>query len=106
MSFQGVSSQTPRIRMPRRDGIRHKVSVSTSSKGNCILGIEAVHGNPYDGHTLESILNQVKENVGSSPKKAHVDLGYRSHGYEGDREILVVNYQTLRKQTRLARKWM
>jgi len=44
-----------------------KVSMLTSSKGNWILGIEAIHGNPYDGHTLASILNQVKENVGWTP---------------------------------------
>ena len=83
-----------------------KVSMLTSSKGNWILGIESVHGNPYDGHTLESILNQVKENVGWEPKKAHVDLGYRGHGYNGQTEIKVVNYRRLKKETRWARKWI
>ena len=83
-----------------------KVSMLTSSKGNWILGIEAIHGNPYDGHTLESIINHVKENVGWKARKAHVDLGYRGHGYEGGTEIKVVNYRTLKKETRWARKWM
>jgi len=44
--------------------------------------------------------------VGWEPKKAHVDLGYRGHGYEGDIEIKVVNYRKLKKETRWARKWI
>ncbi len=91
---------------PERDGLCHKVSMVTSSKGNWILAIEAVHGNPYDGHTLESILDQVKENVGWQPGKAHVDRGYRGHGYEGETEIEVVDYRRVKKRTRWARMWM
>jgi len=91
---------------PERDGLCHKVSMVTSSKGNWILAIEAVHGNPYDGHTLESILDQVKENVGWQPGKAHVDRGYCGHGYEGETEIEVVDYRRVKKRTRWARMWM
>jgi len=83
-----------------------KVSMVTSSSGNWILAIEAVHGNPYDGHTLESILDQVKEYIDWQPGKAHVDRGYRSHGYEGETEIEVVDYRRIRKRTRWARMWM
>ena len=39
-------------------------------------------------------------------KKAHIDLGYRGHGYEGETEIRVVNYRTLKKKTCWAWKWM
>jgi len=42
---------------PERDSLRHKVSMVTISRGNWILTIEEVHGNPYDIHTLESILD-------------------------------------------------
>jgi len=96
--------------MFQRDGLRHKVSLSggqtgmvTSSRGNWILAIDAVHGNPYDGHTLESILDQVKENVGWQPGKAHVDRG---HGYNGKTEIEVVDYRRVKKRIRWARMWM
>ncbi len=29
-----------------------KASVATTSKSNWIIGTQALHGNPYDGHTL------------------------------------------------------
>ena len=37
-----------------------KVSVAATSKGGWFLGALAVHGNPYDGHTLSSSLAQVE----------------------------------------------
>jgi len=83
-----------------------KVSMVTSSKGNWILGIRAIYGNPYDGHTLEGALKQVKELVGWKLKKAYVDLGYRGHNYEGETGIRVVNCRTVEKYTRWARKWI
>jgi IS5 family transposase len=33
-----------------------KVSMVSTSRGNWVVGIQAVHGNPYDGHTLEEAL--------------------------------------------------
>jgi len=69
-----------------------KVSMVTSSKGNWILGIRALHGNPFDGHTLEEALEQVEELVGWKPRKAYMDLGYRGHNYKGETEIRIVNY--------------
>jgi len=83
-----------------------KVSMVTSSRENWILGVQAIHGNPYDGHTLASALKQVKTLVGWKPRKAHVDLGYRGHGYQGKTEIKVVNYRTMKQETRWVRKWM
>ena len=83
-----------------------KASMVTSSRGNWILAIEAVHGNPCDGHTLEPILNQIKENIGWQPGKAHVDRGYRGYGYNGETEIEVVAYRRVKKRTRWAWMWM
>ena len=37
-----------------------KVSVATTSRHNWVVGIQALHGNPYDGHTLKDILEQVE----------------------------------------------
>jgi IS5 family transposase len=36
-----------------------KVSLTTSSRDNWILGIQAHHGNPYDGHTLKERMNRL-----------------------------------------------
>ena len=37
-----------------------KVSVAATSRDNWIVGIQAHHSNPYDGHTLTGVLSQVE----------------------------------------------
>lgn len=56
-----------------------KTSLVTTHKNNFIVGIEAMHGNPYDGHTLKTALDQVEELTGKRPTDSYVDLGYRGH---------------------------
>jgi IS5 family transposase len=65
-----------------------KVSVAATSKGGWFLGAMAVHGNPYDGHTLKDALKQVKRVI-RAPEHAFVDMGYRGHDYRGDTEVHV-----------------
>jgi IS5 family transposase len=65
-----------------------KVSVAATSKGGWFLGAMAVHGNPYDGHTLKEALRQVKRVI-REPEHAFVDMGYRGHNYRGDTEVHV-----------------
>ena len=65
-----------------------KVSVAATSKGGWFLGAMAVHGNPYDGHTLKDALKQVKRVI-REPEHAFVDMGYRGHNYRGDTEVHV-----------------
>lgn len=56
-----------------------KVSLATTHKRNFIVGMQALPGNPYDGHTLESALDQVERLTGKRPEQGYVDLGYRGH---------------------------
>lgn len=65
-----------------------KVSVAATSRGGWFLGAMAVHGNPYDGHTLTNALSQV-ERIAQNPEHAFVDMGYRGHGYDGPVDIHV-----------------
>jgi transposase, IS5 family len=83
----------------------NKVGMVTTSRGNWIVGIQAFHGNPYDGHTLTCCLEQVKRLTGWSMKEAYVDLGYRGHGYQGETTVHIVNYRTMKKLTRAVRRW-
>jgi IS5 family transposase len=83
----------------------NKVGMVTTSRDNWIVGIESFHGNPYDGHTLEASLDQVKRLTDWSVKEAYVDLGYRGHGYEGETDVHIVNYRRMRKLTRATRRW-
>lgn len=65
-----------------------KVSVAATSKGGWFVGAKAVHGNPYDGHTLSDALEQV-ERIVQCPEHAFVDMGYRGHDYTGRCEVHV-----------------
>jgi len=60
-----------------------KVSVAATSKGGWFVGAKAIHGNPYDGHTLNDALKQI-ERITKRPEHVFVDQGYRGHGYAGE----------------------
>lgn len=59
-----------------------KVSVATTNKDNFIVGMQALPGNPYDGHTLAGALDQVSRLTGVVPERCYVDRGYRGHGVD------------------------
>lgn len=65
-----------------------KVSVAATSRGGWFVGARALHGNPYDGHTLSDALNQV-ERIARLPEQVFVDRGYRGHDYKGNIEVHV-----------------
>jgi IS5 family transposase len=66
-----------------------KIALATSNRGNWIVGVHLCAGNPYDGHTLASTLENIKKNTGQEVIAAYVDKGYRGHGYKGEAEIHV-----------------
>jgi IS5 family transposase len=62
-----------------------KVSVATpvtSPKGGqFVLHAKALHGNPYDGHTLGPMIADLEELTGIETRRIHVDKGYRGHSH-------------------------
>jgi IS5 family transposase len=54
-----------------------KVGITVTNKSNFVLGTRSFPGNPYDGHTLHSCLEQAEILSGIKAKEAFVDLGYR-----------------------------
>jgi len=62
-----------------------KVTVATTNArapgGQFVVHISALHGNPYDGHTLEAAVAGVRSNTGLEPERIFVDKGYRGHDY-------------------------
>jgi IS5 family transposase len=54
-----------------------KVGITVTNKSNFVLGARSFPGNPYDGHTLESCLEQAEILSGIRAKDVFVDLGYR-----------------------------
>jgi IS5 family transposase len=57
-----------------------KVSVATTHREGFVVGMRAMAGNPYDGHTLREALEQVEILTDTRPRRAFVDRGYRGHG--------------------------
>ena len=67
-----------------------KVSLTTTSRSNWIIGARACHGNPYDGHTLKEAVAQTKQLTGLEPQHVNVDQGYRKHDYIGSAAVHVI----------------
>ncbi len=59
-----------------------KVSVATTNRSGFVVGMRALPGNPYDGHTLHEALEQIEILTEQRPEFAFVDRGYRGHGVE------------------------
>ena len=64
-----------KARTPYEFGV--KVGITSTSKGNLILGARSFPNNPYDGHTLAEQLEQASILSNSTIKDVYVDLGYR-----------------------------
>ncbi len=66
------------------------VSGPATSKGSWIVGTMSLEGNPYDGHTLSSQLNQVRNFLGEGRvREVFVNRGYRGHKHEGKEVVYV-----------------
>jgi IS5 family transposase len=62
-----------------------KVSITTPvtapKGGQFVLHAKALHGNPYDGHTLGPVIADLEKLTGVTVRRVHGDKGYRGHNY-------------------------
>ena len=65
-----------------------KVSITTTIDEGFVVGMRALPGNPYDGHTLGPALEQVEILTDQRPDLVVVDRGYRGHGVEATRVLI------------------
>ncbi|RWL93240.1 IS5 family transposase [Mesorhizobium sp.] len=70
-----------------------KVSVATTLKrsrgGQFVAHVKALPGNPYDGHTLATILPAIESSIGANLGKIVADAGYRGHNAPKDKTFKV-----------------
>jgi hypothetical protein len=64
-----------KARTPYEFGV--KVSVAVTAKEGLVVGMRSMPGNPYDGHTVDSQLEQVGSLTGHMPKIVLAGRGYR-----------------------------
>ena len=61
-----------------------KVSIATPitqpKGGQFVLHAKALHGNPFDGHTLKPAVSDIEKSTGLEVRRIHVE-GYRGHNY-------------------------
>jgi len=62
-----------------------KVSITTPATrpkgGQFVLHAKALHGNPFDGHTLGPVVTELESLTGVETRRIHVDRGYRGHNH-------------------------
>lgn len=80
-----------------------KVSLVSTSEDSWIIGVQAIHGNPYDGHTLQDSLDQAQAVSGWRPKHAYCDKGYKgAPAVLGKTEVHLANRK---KKSMKASEW-
>jgi IS5 family transposase len=80
-----------------------KVSLVSTSQDNWIVGVQALHGNPYDGHTLKGALAQTEQLTGWRPENAYCDRGYK-----GEPKVIdetAIHLASRRKKSMKPREW-
>ena len=50
--------------------------------GQFVLHAKALHGNPFDGHTLGPVIAELEALTGIETRRIHVDKGYRGHNHQ------------------------
>jgi transposase, IS5 family len=80
-----------------------KVSLVVTQAEGFALSSQALHGNPYDGHTLKGALNHAEMLSGVSINQAFIDKGYKKHGIE-DKHIYMPGQKRLSRALKRALK--
>jgi transposase, IS5 family len=85
-----------------------KVSVATPvtapKGGQFVLHAKALHGNPFDGHTLRTAVAGIEDMTGVEVRRIHVDKGYRGHDYPNKFRVWISGQ--VRRTTRALRREM
>ena len=85
-----------------------KVSIATPvtqpKGGQFVLHAQALHGNPFDGHTLGPVVAGIEKLTGLETRRIHVDKGYRGHNHPDKFRVWITGQ--VRRATRPIRREM
>ena len=84
-----------KARTPYEFGV--KTSVAVTAKEGLVVGMRSMPGSPYDGHTVDSQIEQIGILTGTTPKIALVDRGYRGVQASAGTRLLVSHTRRLPK---------
>ena len=87
-----------------------KVSVATTLKhskgGQFVAHVQALPGNPYDGHTLAAVIPAIEQLVGNTIERLHADAGYRGHNAPPEYKFKIYTSRQKRRVTPLIKREM
>jgi IS5 family transposase len=69
-----------------------------------VLHAKALHGNPFDGHTLGPVITELEQLTGVETRRIHVDKGYRGHNHRHKFRVWITGQ--VRRVTRPIRREM
>ena len=85
MHRQRQSQGAVRVRLQEPAPAKAGVSIATPATkpkgGQFVLHAKALHGNPFDGHTLGPVVAELEALTGVETRRIHVDKGYRGHNH-------------------------
>ena len=84
-----------------------KAGFATTLKECFVVGARSFPGNPYDGHTLESQLEQVSILCDQVPEEVYVDRGYKGQKQIGNTRVYIAGQKRnlgRRQRKRLGRR--
>jgi transposase, IS5 family len=80
-----------------------KVSVATTlahaKGGQFVAHVKALPGNPYDGHTLATVIPEIEALIGNTIERVLADKGYRGHNAPPDYKFRVFTSGQKRRMT-------
>ena len=76
---------------PYEFGVKVSVAATlTRSKGGQFIAhVKALPGNPYDGHTLKTVIPEIETQIGANLARIVADRGYRGHNAPPDHKMKV-----------------
>ena len=83
-------------------GVKCTVAVTNTraAGGQFVLGAKTIPGNPWDGDTLATQIDQVERLTGRHVRRAYVDRGYRGHKFRREgTEVFVTHARGITSPT-------
>lgn len=82
-------------------GVKTSIAVTNArtAGGQFIVGMQALPGSPYDGHTLTGQIAQVERLTGVTVERAYVDRGYRGHKHQGKAQVYIAHSRGIASPT-------
>ena len=80
-----------KVSAPYEFGVKASI-VTTNARapgGQFVLHAKALPGNPYDGHTLGTVIEATERLTGCTIERAYVDKGYRGHKTIDPRRVFI-----------------